>query len=284
MRGTASNVGQNRPPRDQRPPPKRRPRPSDQHIVTRAIGSLSEALMARGFGPADANRFSRLMLSRPGVRIMPNGQVRYWGQRYDAKQFAHSNLAGYVTGRLAERQNRAAILASPVYQSAIATARAQRDVTLADTAATRRRTLLDWGDPALAKGDPLLAAQAAANPFSTQRLIQRQYEQNQLAAHTNANRLGTYGSGGDVSGQQEAARSHAATLTDATGQLTDLLANLSQQEAAARSAVGLARQQGAGDAYNALLQTGGLHATAAPVLTPGRIRIWGRGRRPRGGV
>src|SRR3954451_24473158 len=101
MRGTASNVGQNRPPRGQRPPPKRRPRPSDQHIVTRAIGTLSEALMARGFRPNDATRSARLMLSRPGVRIMPGGQVRYWGQRYNAAQFAHSNLAGYVTGKLA---------------------------------------------------------------------------------------------------------------------------------------------------------------------------------------
>jgi hypothetical protein len=246
-----------------------------QRIIQQAVGSLYNALRARGLSSDQALTYSKLALTRPGVTIGQGGKIRYQGHRFTPEQFAGSHLVGYVTGRRAAKQNAAAIRASPVFESEWAQAKAQRDSTLADVQEQQRRALLDWGDPSLVQNDPLLAAQAAANPFSTSRLIAQQYAQNQLAASQNANRYGTFSGGGQASGQTEASRQHAATLTDATTQLQDLLAGLTKTKAQANQAVALAKQQAAVDAYNSLLASGGLHAAQAP--TVGGLRSSGVG-------
>lgn len=255
--------------------PNRRP-PSGQHsgkprkqrhdrvaIIQRAVGSLATALMAQGYAPADATRFSRLLLTRPGVTITKGG-VRYHGSRYTPEQFAQGRLAHWITGKQAERLNDAALRSNPVYQQEMAQLQRQRDDVIAGNVEQRNRALLDFGDSALVQKDPLLAAQAAANPFSTSRLIQRQYEQNQLAATQAASRAGTYSGGGEVSGQQEATRQHAATSQDAYTQMQDLLTGLSKSDVAARQAVTGGESQALQDAYQNLLQTGGQHAVRAP--------------------
>lgn len=253
------------------PPPKSSGSKGNVHAqrsrnVGIAAANLANALTEqKGIDPATAQHFARVMLANPAVQIGSNGTVYFHGKPMDASAFASSPLADLVRGATSAKQNQAAILGDPGYQQQLATLQLQRELSTAGLGDQRTRAIIDFGDPGFAN-DPTLAGEAQANPFSTIAGLTRQNQLDNAAAQEAANRAGTYQGGGLQSGLGEAQRVNAARVTDATRSLSDLLSGLASQQAQAGQVYQLGQAQSQQDAYQRLLQSGGLHAAS---FTPG---------------
>lgn len=243
-----------------------------QQMKGAALSGIQNALIARGVDPGLAIRFAQIVLTRPGVTIAKNG-IHYKGQMYDAKAFAGSKLADFVTGLAAQQQNQAAIQGESGYQTDLANATLQQQLDTAGLDNQQRQAILNFGSPAYTQ-DPLLAGEAAANPFSVEALLARQRAQNQQAATGAANRAGTLFGGGAQSGSAEVGRVYAGQQADSTQQLVDLLAGLSQQRAQAGSIFDTAKQTALQNATQRLMQSGAIHAASAPKLGIGQYHWW----------
>lgn len=253
---------------------------------------IRNALIQRGIDPGLALRYSEAILRSPGVSI-GKGTITYHGKTFTPDKFASSPLADLLTGVTAQKQNQAAIMGEPGYLQDVAELGFQRDTQLASIDDQRRRSLLNFGDPRYIS-DPTLAAEAAANPFSLQHALALQDEQRQQAVHQAANQSGTLFGGGYQSGQAEAGRQNAASVTSATQQLQDVLSGLGQQGAGVTGAYGLGQGRALLDATQRLESQGLLHAATPPPLGGGRFHIplttpgaggggrGGGGRPPRG--
>lgn len=247
-------------------------KPQRQHRLGLALAGVQQALIARGVDPGQAMRYAQVVLSRPGVTIGRGGHVRYQGQSYKAAAFAGTKLADYVTGLQAQHQNQAAIQGDPNYQTDLANLTLQQQLSTAGLDDQQRRAILDFGSPAYTQ-DPLLAGEAAANPFSVEALLSRQLAQNRSQAGQAANRVGTLFGGGQVSGQAQAQRSYAGQQADATQQLVDLIAGLGQQRSQAQSIFDTGRQTSLQQTTAQLMSSGAIHAAQAPHLQVGQYHF-----------
>lgn len=230
--------------------------------INLAVTNLTNALMANGLDSSSALRFARMALTQKGVTIGRRGFVHYKGSRYNASQFASSPLARYVTGAKAKAMNEAAVKADPNYQAAIAQLALTQQQGQAGLDAQRRSALLDFGDPNFVQGDPTLAAAVGANPFSTSRLLQQQYEGNRRANLVNSNVIGTNFGGGLTSGQVEAQHAFAGSQSNATTALGNLLGSLTQQGTSLSQNQALGGQQALLQTQQNLAQEGVLSASA----------------------
>src|SRR6476659_1705328 len=230
----------------------------------RAIGAVRNGLTDRGIDSNLALHLAKVLLTRPGVHIERGGKLFYHGQEYDPAAFASSHLADIATGKVAEARNQKAIEGDPTYIQGLANLALARDQATAGLADQRRQALIQFGDPSFAGSDALTAGAAAANPFGTSQLLAKQYSDQKLAAANAANRAGVFYGGGEVSGQNQAQRDYAAQNQDATTQLEALLASLYQQNAMATQGYNIGQQQARLDAYNNLLASGAIHASAPP--------------------
>jgi len=248
-------------------------REARQEAFGTAFSGLTNALRESGLGNDEADRFSRLILSRPSVTIGRGGRIRHKGQRYDAADFATSALADFVTGRTAERRNKAAIEGDPGYLQELASLGLTRDEALAALDEQRRRQILDFGDPSFTN-DPRLAGEAGANPFSTSRMMRQAYDQQLSGVRQASNRLGTLFGGGYASGVAGADRAYAGQSTEAIRSLQDLLAGLSKQSAGARQSYELGRGASLQSAAQRLLESGQIHAALPPSLKNLGYNYW----------
>lgn len=252
-----------------------------RRIVRHAVSGLTQALVSGGLKQDEAHNFARLILSRPGIAIGPHA-TRLHGKRLTPEELAKTHLARYVTGALAEAQNRHAITSEAGYQQALAELGLQRDISTSGLSEQRRRSILDFGDPGFAGKDALLAAQARSNPLSTVNLLAQAYQRANADVRQTANRAGTLFGGGLQSGLAETGRINAAQTTEATRSLEDLLAGLGRQETQARQIYTVGRQGALMQAQNRLLAAGLYHAAKAPHLTmnPFHVVMPRRRRRP----
>jgi hypothetical protein len=248
-----------------------------RQILKQSVRQLAIELKKKGLVDDHAWRFARLILSRPGVVVGRKGNIQYKGKLFTPQEFATSSLSEFVTGKKAEKQNQAAILGDPGYMSTLAQLGLGRDTGLADVADERLRSVLEFGDPNFA-GDPLLAGQTSANPFSTIKLLQKQYEGEQGAVRQTANRAGTLFGGGLESGMGEAARTNALRVTEGTKTLEQLLAGLSRRSGELNQNYDIGRAGALQDTTQRLLQSGIIHAAAPPVL---KVRPFTFGKRRR---
>lgn len=243
-----------------------------QQVIGAALSQIQGALIARGVDPGTAIRYAQIALSRPGVEIGKKG-IRYQGRTYDPAAFASSKLADYVTGLTAQNENQAAIQGDAGYQTDVANAQLQKELQTAGLDEQQRRAILDFGSPAYTT-DPLLAGEAAANPFSLEAQLGRQKALQLAQVQQAASRQGTLFGGGAIAGQAQAQRNYAGAQTDATQRLVDLLANLAQQRASAGSIFQTTQQTALQNATQRLMQSGVIHAAQAPKLGIGRFRWW----------
>lgn len=234
--------------------------------------ALSRALVARGVDPDVSERMAGLILRQPGIRLGPD-RIRFGGQRYGAEAFAKTKLVDRLSGLLAERQNRSLIEGEPGYQSALAELGYERDTGLSALDAQRRQAVLDFGDPAMTN-DPLLAAEAGANPYSVQQLLAQAVTRQRAEAAQQANRYGTFYGGGLQSGYGEVARQAASQRTEGYRTLSDLLSGLEGQRADIRNRYGLGQARGLQDATQRLLESGQYHAVTAPRLRRRRATFY----------
>jgi len=247
-------------------------------VFNRALQQVAAGLEKRGIDAAVSGHMAKLILSRPGVVITPKG-VRYHDKKFTYGAFAHSPLASLISGIRAKKQNQAALESEPGYMQALAELGLQRDLQTAGLAEQRSRSILDFGDPLFAGRNRLLGAQAAANPFSTARLLERARDQSYRQVTDTANRAGTLFGGGYQSGRQEAERVSGARQFDATRSLEDLLTSLDRQKAQAQQIYQVGKS-GALQGASQRLLAAGIHSAKAPTglkVRPFELRLpWRR--------
>lgn len=265
------------------PTPPRKSRIDRRAVIDRAVNNVRNALTESGQTPNDALRLARILLTRPGVKLGKGGTIFYKGQAFKPAAFAQSDLARLATGATAQARNTAAIQGDPGYLQSLANLGLARDQATSGVEDQRRQALIEFGDPSFAGSDATLAGEARANPFGTSQLLQKNYQDQQSAARQLANRSGVYQGGALSSGLGEAQRQYSLQNQDATTALQQLLAQLSQQQAAAGQAYGVGKSQAQLDAYNALLASGAIHAAKPPNWSVGSFAVKGFGR-PRHGA
>jgi hypothetical protein len=245
-----------------------------QRIIGNAVAKLQNDLIAQGLSPSSAQSFAIMALKQQGVTIGRGGRIHYKGQAYSVKDFSNSPLLKYVTGAKAKALNEAAIKSDPNYQAAIAQLALTQQQGQAGLDAQRRSALLDFGDASYVQNDPTLAAAVGANPFSTSRLLQGQYQQNQNMVSQAANRAGTNFGGGAVSGQLEAQHQFAGSQANASSALGNLLGSLNQQGTSLSQNQALGGQQALLQTQQNLAQEGVLSASAPKLNTGGSYHLW----------
>ncbi len=243
-----------------------------EQMIGKALSGIQNALIARGVDPGLAIQYAQRVLTRPGVAIGKGG-IHYKGQKYKPEAFASSKLADFVTGLTAEHQNQAAIQGDAGYQTDLANLTLQQQLNTAGLDEQQRRAVLDFGSPAYSQ-DPTLAGEAAANPFSVQRLLAQQNAQTRAGVTASANRAGTLFGGGAQSGQAQAQQQYAGAETDATQKLVDLLAGLAQQRAQAGSIFQTGQQTALQAATQRLMESGVIHAAHAPHFSIGTYNVY----------
>ena len=246
--------------------------PRRARVVSRALDALTQALRSGGIETGAAQRFAQLILTRPGVVIGPKS-ISYKGQTYKPADFATSHLARWVTGAIAEAQNKAAIQNEPGYNQSLSELGLQRDISTSGLEEQRRRSILDYGDAGFAGADTLLGAQAAANPLSTSALLREAYARAQSQARQQANVAGTLFGGGLQSGLNEASRINASQTTESTRSLEDLLSALSRQRAQAEQIYSVGNTGALQQAQQRLLASGMIHAAAPPTLAMRKYKL-----------
>jgi hypothetical protein len=242
-------------------------RPSAQVIFGRAFSGLIAGLEGSGMSSPDAERYARLILSRPGVVIGPK-YVRYKGKKFAPEAFAKTSLADLITGRTAERRNKAAIEGEPGYLTDLANLQLQRELSTGTIGDQRRRAILEFGDPRFAGADSLLGGEATANPYSTSRLLDLQHTRRLGEVRQAANRAGTLFGGGYQSGVSAENKAFGATQFDATRSLEDLLAGLDRQKAEGGRIFDVGQSTALQAATQRLLSTGALRAAKPPAIGP----------------
>lgn len=243
-----------------------KPRPGSM-IFARAFAGLSNAMINSGMELAEANKFARLILSRPGVVIGPHA-IKYKGKRYTPAAFAKTPLANLVTGKVAERRNRAAIEGEPGYLTDLANLQLQRELSTSTLGDQRRRAILDFGDPRFAGTDALLGGEAGANPYSTSKLLDLQHTRKLGEVRQAANRAGTLFGGGYQSGVKAENQAFGATQFDATRSLEDLLSGLDRQKAESGRIFDVGKSTALQTATQRLLSSGALRAAKPPSYKP----------------
>lgn len=274
--GGKSGAPPHQPPQGGQPPQGRRGngRPGTRgYRINLAVTNLSNALMANGLDSSSALRFARMALTQKGVTIGRRGFIHYQGSRYNANQFATSPLARYVTGAKAKAMNEAAIKSDPNYQAAISQLALTQQQGQAGLDAQRRSALLDFGDPNFVRGDPTLAAAVGANPFSTSRLLQQQYDQQRQGLASQANVIGTSFGGGLASGNVGAQHAFAGSQANASSALNNLLGSLTQQGTSLSQNQALGGQQALLQTQQNLAQEGVLSASA-PKYSVGHFNLF----------
>jgi len=260
--------------------------PRSGHPKTTPRRRVIEATLARvagqlakqqpQLGMADARRFAAIILSRPGVELGAKGNIFWNGKRYNANQFAGSKLAQRATGLLAQQSNETALQGSPAYLQAQAELGLQRDQALAGLEDTRRQSLIQFGDPTFAGSDAATASAAAANPYSTSRLMGIANTNQQNAIREQANRLGTYNGGGLQSGLNQQQLAYGGQTQDAATKMQNLLSSVNQQEGFANQAYNIGMAGAKTDAYNQMLASG-YTAASQPTWKPGSYAVKGFG-------
>jgi hypothetical protein len=268
-----------------------KPRPSRinrQGIINRAAQSVQQAILVSNptMSGADAMRFARIALTRPGVKLGRGGNIFYKppgssgpAQRFAPAAFAKSQLVQQASGLLAQHRNEQAIQGDPQYMQTVAQLAQARDQSLAGLDDQTRQSLIEYGDPTFAGSDAATAAAASQNPFSTANLQRQQYQSNLSQEQQQANRLGVAAGGGAISGQRGVQQQYAGQVQDAVTKLQQLLGATAQERAMAGQTYSQGQSQASLDAYNALLASGAIHAAHAPAWTVGTFRI----RKPSGG-
>lgn len=246
---------------------RRRNRPSAQNVFANARAGLVGGLKGSGMSAPDAERYARLILSRPGVVIGPQF-IRYKGKKFTPDAFARTPLARLVTGRTAERRNKAAIEGEPGYLTDLANLQLQRELSTSTLGDQRRRAILEFGDPRFAGTDTLLAGEATANPYSTSRLLDLQHTRRLGEVRQAANRAGTLFGGGYQSGVTAENKSFGATQFDATRSLEDLLSGLDRQKAESGRIFDVGKSTSLQAATQRLLASGAMRAATPPKYKP----------------
>jgi len=279
-------------PTDPTQQPLNRPsRTNRQAVIHRAVGRVSAALQKANpdMSRKSAAQYAKEILTHVGADGKPlytlgrGGSIFFRGQKYSPAQIAGSTFAQRATGAFAQKQNEAAISGDPGYLQAMANLGLSRDQSVAGLQDQQRQALIEFGDPTFAGTDAQTAAEAAVNPFSTTRLQAQQYAQQQQAARSQANRLGTAYGGGLESGLSAAQQSYAGQVQDTAAKLEALLGAINTQQAGAQQAYDVGQQQARMDAYNALLASGAIHAATPPKWAIGTYAVKGYGGVPSGG-
>lgn len=265
---------------DQAPPGGVAGIPSPKHrrrgkVFNRALQQVAAGLEKRGIDAAVSGHMAKLILSRPGVVITPKG-VRYHDRHFSYGDFARSPLASLISGIRARNMNRATIQSEPGYMQALAELGLQRDLQTAGLGEQRSRSILDFGDPLFAGANHLLGAEAAANPYSTSRLLARARDQSYNQVTNVANRAGTLFGGGYQSGRKEAERVAGFQQFDATRSLEDLLTSLDRQKAEAQQIYQVGKAGALQGATQRLMSAGLFHPAKAPTglaVRPFQLRL-----------
>jgi hypothetical protein len=266
------------------PPPPRSGHPrktARRAVINTALNKVAQRLREDQpqLSAADARDFARIILTRKGVTLGKKGNIYFNGKGYNPAAFAKSTLAQRATGLLAQQRNEKALLGSPAYMQALAELGLQRDESTAGLADQRHQSLIQFGDPTFAGSDAQTASAAAANPYSTTRLMGIA-NTNQIGSIRNqANRLGTYYGGGLQSGLNQQQFAYGGQVQDATTKLQNLLSSINEQEGLANQAYNVGLAGAKTDAYNQMLASG-YTAAAAPNWHPGTFAVRGFGRAP----
>lgn len=263
------------------PPPPRSGHPKTtprRAVINSAINRVAAGIVKNqpNVSAADARRFASIILSRPNVTLGAKGNIYWDGKRYNASQFAASGLAQRATGLTAQTQNTQALEGSPAYLQAVAELGLARDQATAGLADQQHQSLIQFGDPTFAGSDAATASAAAANPYSTTRLM-GEANTNQIGSiREQANRLGTYNGGGLQSGLQQQQFAYGGQTQDATTKLQNLLTSINTQTALANQAYNVGLAGAKTDAYNQMLASGYTAATQ-PNWQPGTYSVKGMG-------
>jgi len=108
-----------------------------------------------------------------------------------------------------------------------------------DAAAAKKQALIDAGSTEIAKGlgaDQNTLDAAAANPFSTYALLQKDFGDRQRQLDENLNQQGLFYSGERIRQMDELQRGRAQAETNFGGTLRDLISNIDMQLQAAEEA------------------------------------------------
>lgn len=263
------------------PPPPRSGHPPNtprRRVINSAIGRVAAGIQKNQptLSGADARRYAQIILSRPGVVLGKKGNIYLNGKRFNASQFAASPLAQRATGLAAQTANEQALTGSPAYLQAEAELGLQRDQATAGLDDQQHQSLIQFGDPTFAGSDAQTASAAAANPYSTTRLM-GEANTNQIGSIRNqANRFGTYYGGGLQSGLQQQQLAYGGQTQDATTKLQSLLTSIDTQKALANQAYNVGLAGAKTDAYNQMLASG-YTAAAQPQWNPGSYAVKGFG-------
>lgn len=241
----------------------------------KALANVTLALKNGGLNQTQATHYAKILLTQPGVQIGPHSNIMYKGKTFRPDAFANSTLAKYVTGATAKATNQKAITTDPGYLQALASLGLARSDAINPLKDSERQAIIQFGDPALAGGDSVVAGAADVNPFSTIKLLGLQNTRNISNVNEASNRMGTYYGGGQVSGQNENQRQYAGNSQDAQIKMQNLLQQINQQIGSANQAYNVGQSGAQLDAYNNLLATGAIHAAHAPNLNPGQFHYNG---------
>jgi hypothetical protein len=263
------------------PPPPRSGHPKTtprRRVINSAISRVAAGIQKNQptLNAADARKYAAIILSRPNVTLGKGGNIFWNGKRYNASQFAGSALAQRATGLTAQTSNEAALTGSPAYLQAVAELGLQRDQATAGLDDQQHQSLIQFGDPTFAGSDAATASAAAANPYSTTRLMGTANTNQQNSIRQQANRFGTYYGGGLQSGLDQQQLAYGGQTQDATTKLQSLLTSINTQKALANQAYNVGLAGAKTDAYNQMLASG-YTAASQPQWKPGNYAVKGFG-------